>query len=292
MEFVIENIRLRELVTIVNENQSFYVDFTEFLSNDGYENIHDFINETDEERSKQVIMAYLDRRSDAQLYNGMGEAYSNRQARWMFISWILRDAPAQRLSPLVRVMPGNSVIERRANLLNKLRKDLQTIFPNPASWEWPALSEVLIARLEGSRRALRGTLFESIVRRCLATLFEEQSIALQIGDRQVRLHEETYDVAVYGLTETVLLPVKTRETMGGGHAMLFTRDIEKAITVAEEEGHRCIPIIVAESWGGNLEDLACEHFIHLQINPNQITRVEQMLLEELGGLIEVFRGIS
>ena len=118
MEFVIENIRLRELVTIVNENQSFYVDFTEFLSNDGYENIHDFINETDEERSKQVIMAYLDRRSDVQLYNGMGEAYSNRQARWMFISWILRDAPAQRLSPLVRVMPGNSVIERRANLLN------------------------------------------------------------------------------------------------------------------------------------------------------------------------------
>ena len=106
------------------------------------------------------------------------------------------------------------------------------------------------------------------------------------------MHEETYDVAVYGLTETVLLPVKTRETMGGGHAMLFTRDIEKAITVAEEEGHRCIPIIVAESWGGNLDDLACEHFIHLQINPNQITRVEPMLLEELGGLIEVFRRIS
>lgn len=292
MEFVIENIRLRELVAIVNENRKFYDDFVEFLVGNDYQNVHSFINETDDAEAQGVILAYLVRTSDVRLYNGMGEPYANRQARWLFLSWLLRDAPAQRLLPLVRVMPGDSVTEQRANLLNLLRKDLRVIFPNPASWEWPALSEVLIARLEGSRRALRGTLFEAIVRRCLATVFERHSIGLQIGDRQVRLYDETYDVAVYGLNETVLLPVKTRETMGGGHAMLFTRDIEKAISVAEAAGHRCIPIVVAESWAGNLEDLACEHFVHLQMNPNQIARVEQVLLQELENLIEVFRGVS
>lgn len=292
MEFIIENIRLRELVAIVNENRNFYYDFVEFLLENDYENVHSFINELDDKKAIEVIGAYLDRKSEVTLYNGMGAAYGNRQARWLFLSWLFRDAPAQRLSPLVRNMPGTSTTERRANLLNRLRKDLQSIFPDAPSWEWPALAEVLIARLEGSRRALRGTLFESIVRRCLAAVFERHSIELQIGDRQVRLHEETYDVAVYGLTETVLLPVKTRETMGGGHAMLFTRDIEKAISVAEEAGHRCIPIIVAESWGGDLNDLACEHFVHLQMNPNQITQVEPTLLQALENLIEVFQGIS
>lgn len=292
MEFIIENVRLRELVAIVNENRRFYDDFVEFLAGNDYQSVHSFINETDELGAKEVIIAYLGRGSEVRLYNGMGEPYPNRQARWLFLSWLLRDAPAQRLQPLVRTMPGDSVTERRSNLLNSLRKDLQTIFPDPASWEWPALSEVLIARLEGSRRALRGTLFEAIVRRSLATVFERHSIELRIGDSQVRLYEETYDVVIYGLTETVLLPVKTRETMGGGHAMLFTRDIEKAISVAEEVGHRCIPIIVAESWGGNLEDLVCENFVYLRMNPNQITLVEPMLVQELENLIEVFRGIS
>ena len=292
MEFIIENVRLRELVAIVNENRKFYDDFVEFLVGNNYQSVHSFINETDEPEAKEVIIAYLGRDSEVRLYNGMGEPYPDRQARWLFLSWLLRDAPAQRLQPLVRTMPGDTVMERRANLLNRLRKDLQTIFPDPASWEWPALSEVLIARLEGSRRALRGTLFEAIVRRSLATVFDRHSIELRIGDGQVRLYDETYDVAIYGLTETVLLPVKTRETMGGGHAMLFTRDIEKAISVAEEAGHRCIPIIVAESWGGNLEDLVCENFVYLQMNPNQITLVEPMLVQELENLVAVFRGVS
>ena len=263
-----------------------------FLLENGYSHIHAFVNEEDSEKGTNVVLTYLSRESEAKLYNGLGEAYSNSQARWLFLSWVFRDAPAQRLLPLVRIMPGDSVRERRANLLNRLREDLRPIFPNPASWEWPALSEVLISRLEGSRRALRGNLFESVVRRCLTTIFETHSIDLRIGDSQVRLLEETYDVAVYGLTSTLLLPVKTRETMGGGHAMLFTRDIEKAITVAEGEGYQCMPIIVAESWGGNLNDLPCEHIVYIQLNPNQVSLVEPILLEELEKLVDVFRGLT
>ncbi len=292
MDFIIENIRLRELVLIVEENRLFFDDFCQFLLAKGYMDLHEFVNEDDPDRALETIAAYLNADSGVRLFNGMGEAYRNSQARWMFLSWMFRDAPAQRLAPLVRTMPGSSILERRAHLLNRLREDVRALFPDPDSWKWPALSEVLIARLEGSRRSLRGTLFESIVRRCLSDLFERSHIDLKIGDGQVRIFEETYDVAVYGVNETVLLPVKTRETTGGGHAVLFTRDIEKAITVAEDAGYRCLPIVVAESWGGNLEALASRHFIYLQINPNQISRVVPMLTEKLEGLIDFFREVS
>ncbi len=113
---------------------------------------------------------YLTRRSEATLYNGLCRPYPNAKARWYFLSWILRDAPAQRLSPLVKHVPGSSALERKTYLLNELRKFTIPLFPSQENWEWPALSEILLARLEGSRRALKGNLFETIVRRNLSTL--------------------------------------------------------------------------------------------------------------------------
>lgn len=292
MEFVIENIRLRELVLVVNENRAFFDDFISFLSEQGFNNIHKFIREPDDNKAYSIIYAYLERKSDVNLYDGIGKPYPNGKARWLFLSWLLRDAPAQRLGPMVKSMPGNTVIERKANLLNELRKYVAPLFPDPASWKWPALAEVLIARLEGSRRALKGTLFEAVVRRCLASIFDKHKVELRIGDKQIRVQDETYDVPVYGVTEKLLIPVKTRETMGGGHALLFTRDIHKSISVAEEAGYRCLPIIIAESWGGKLEELACEHFIYIQANPNQVSKIEPILMKELEKLIGVFKNTS
>jgi len=182
--------------------------------------------------------------------------------------------------------------ERRANLLNQLRKFVGPLFPEAENWSWPALSEVMLARLEGSRRALKGTRFEEIVRRSLKKVFERHRLALTIGEGEKRINDETYDVQILGKGKAILLPVKTRETMGGGHANLFTRDIFKAISVAHENGYECIPIIIAESWGGDLKSLDCEYFIHLKTNPNQIEAIEPMLVVELEKLVEVFRKFS
>jgi len=126
----------------------------------------------------------------------------------------------------------------------------------------------MLARLEGSRRALKGTLFDAIVRRSLKTVFDQQGLSLRVSDTEVRLHGETYDLQVSGRRGSILIPVKTRETMGGGHASLFTRDIHKSISVAEKNGYRCLPIVIAESWGGDLKSLECETFIYIQANPN------------------------
>lgn len=291
MDFLIDNIRLRELVAIVNENEEFFQDFVRFLQEVGYVSIHDFIREPSDEKALYVIASYLSRVSDVKLYDGLLRPYPNSQARWYFLAWLLRDAPAQRLKPLLSQIAGKTLIEREAFLLNEIRKFVSPLFPNSNSWSWAAISEVMLARLEGSRRALKGTLFEEIIRRNLLKIFDAYKLPLTVSEREVRINQETYDVQVSGNKGSILIPVKTRETMGGGHALLFTRDIYKSISVAETNGYKCVPIIIAESWGGDLEALTCEHYIYIQFNPNQIAEIEPVLAQKLQDLLALFRRI-
>ena len=186
-------------------------------------------------------------------------------------------------------MEGDTLDKKKAALLNQLRKFVGPLFPEAAKWEWPVLSEVMLARLEGSRRALKGTHFESLVRDALRVLFKKHRIPLSVGEKETRINEETYHVQVSTGKATVLLPVKTRETMGGGHANLFTRDIHKSISVARENGYECIPIIIAESWGGNLKSLGCDHHVYIQANPNQTAEVAKSLSDALEDLVPFWK---
>lgn len=235
---------------------------------------------------------YLTSQSTAKLFDGLGRPYSDTIAKWYFLAWILRDAPAQRLGPLLRSVEGDTLDKKKAALLNQLRKFVGPLFPKAANWEWPVLSEVMLARLEGSRRALKGTHFESLVRDALRALFKKHRIPLAVGEKETRINEETYDVQVSIGKATVLLPVKTRETMGGGHANLFTRDIHKSISVARDNGYECIPIIIAESWGGNLKSLGCDHHVYIQANPNQAAEVAKSLRDALEDLVPFWKAFA
>ena len=228
----------------------------------------------------------------SKLYDGLGRPYSDTVAKWYFLAWVLRDAPAQRLGPLLRTIVGDTLDRRKASLLNELRKFVGPLFPEAENWGWPVLSEVMLARLEGSRRALKGTQFEALVRTALRELFDLHHIDLQVGEGEKRINDETYDVQVSNGNNSILLPVKTRETMGGGHANLFTRDIHKAITVARDNGYECIPIVIAESWGGDLKALGCDHHIYIQANPNQIDEVAKKLNEALNSLLSFWTTFS
>jgi hypothetical protein len=289
MAFIIENLRLRDLVAIVRQNQKFYDDFCVYLRQRGYQGVHAFINEPSDAKARRAIKDYLARQSETQLLDGLARPYKDSTAKWYFLAWILRDAPAQRLQPLLNSLQGESLAEKRANLLNQLRKFVGPLFPQAESWSWPALSEVMLARLEGSRRALKGTQFEEIVRNAFRKVLERFSVQLEIGVSEKRINEETFDVQIIGKTRTILVPVKTRETMGGGHANLFTRDIFKAISVAHENEFECLPVIIAESWGGDLKSLQCEHWIYLRANPNQIEALGPMLEKEVEKLIPFLR---
>lgn len=292
MELVLQNLRLQELTAIVRENRAFYDEFLLFLQESGYDSIADFVQDSSDQRAGQTITTYLNRHSAASLYDGLLRSYTNAKAKWFFLAWLLRDAATQRLQPLLKSVPGETDVERKSYLLNEVRKFVAPLFPDPESWEWPAVSEVFLARLEGSRRALKGTLFEGIVRRGLEILIRQAELPLEVVQTEVKLADESYDIQIRGVSGTLLIPVKTRETMGGGHALLFTRDIFKSILVATEQGFRCVPVVIAESWTGNLEALDSEQFIYIQANPNQIAAIEPLLAGELQRLLPILREIA
>jgi hypothetical protein len=280
-------------VGIVNTNKPFYDDFVAYLQSVGYADVHMFIRETSDSKAVKAIIGYLLRESPHRLYDGLARPYTDlKRARWVFLAWMFRDAPTQRLQPLLAQIAGRSSEERRDDLLNELRKFVTPLFPMKEQWEWPVVSETMLARLEGSRRAGKGKLFESIVRLALRELFEAEGIRLNIPEKEIKLNEETYDVQVIGPKGTILIPVKTRETMGGGHALLFTRDIHKSITVAYENGFECIPVVIAESWGGNLEALPSKHHVYIKANPNQAADIAPALAKALKDLLPAFRLIE
>jgi len=293
MSNIPENIRLKELAIVANLNKPFFDDFVSFLQGEGYPRLYEFVIEKDTTKAKGIIRKYLDRKipNNLNLYDGIARPYPEGKAKWLLLGWIFRDAPEQRLKGFLANLSGKSN-ERKAELLNQVRQYAANVLPEYERWEWLPISEVIIDRLEGSRRSIKGNLFEEIVRRNLRKIFERNSVSLLIEKTQIKLEGETYDVKVSGGKGTILIPVKTRETMGGGHALLFTRDIHKAIDVASEAGYVCIPVIIAESWTGDFNTLKCERFVYINKNPNQVNEVETLLVRELEKLIEVFRSLE
>lgn len=294
MAFIIENLRLSELAIVAEQNRGAFDDFVGFLKSEGYASLHTFVVSQDSVTAYDTIFKYLQRPLPVGvcLYDGIAREYAPAKAKWLLLGWIFRDAPEQRLRPMIASMAGKSTVEKQARLLSDLRSYIGQIFPDPARWEWPVISEVVIDRLEGSRRAIKGTLFEAIVRRQLSSLFASNKLNLKISDAEIKLDGETYDVSIVGSKGRMLLPVKTRETMGGGHALLFTRDIHKSISVAHESNYDCLPIIIAESWAGNLANLTCKDHIYINMNPNQLPLVEPALASELEKRLPAFNSIT
>lgn len=294
MAFIVENLRLKDLAIVAEQNKAAFDDFVFYLQSQGYPTLHAFVLDQDEAKAEQVILSYLRRPlpQGVAVYDGIARPYQPEKGKWLLLGWIFRDAPEQRLRPMVSSMPGRNPTEKQAHLLNKLRVYVAAIFPASSRWDWTSVSEVVIDRLEGSRRAIKGTLFEVIVRRNLQLIFDSVHLGLTISETEIRLDGETYDVSIIGSRGRILLPVKTRETMGGGHALLFTRDIHKSISVAHNAGYECLPIIIAESWAGDLETLACKDHIYINMNPNQIALVEPRLAAELARRLPAFESIK
>ena len=99
MTFVLENLRLRDLVAIVRQNQAFYDEFVRFLAAQKYPDVHAFVQEKRDARAVQVLESYLTSQSTAKLLDGLGRPYSDTIAKWYFLAWILRDAPGSKTRP-------------------------------------------------------------------------------------------------------------------------------------------------------------------------------------------------
>ncbi len=269
-EVDISHVRLVELSQLADQAKPFYVWAEEIFQ--GILNTRASFNEILNSASKEQIelciqQCYL--ASEQQglpiLFDGIGRSYPHPKACYYFFSWAVRDAPKQRLEPLLQRIVRQSKRRRvdveaqaLAALIFKYRKNLQT-------FSWDAIREVIIDRLEGSRRSISGHERETVVRTALLTAvqkyFADNSdygiyAKVEIPAGQIKIGNETYDVSARLIntkgqpTRDILVPVKTRETEGGGHSHLFTRDIMSAINAvrADQPESFVVAVIVAKNW--------------------------------------------
>lgn len=180
------------------------------------------------------------------------------------------------------------------------------------SFEWPAVREVVIDRLEGSRRSISGHRLEANVRTSLITAIQHYySIygnygkfkKIEIADKQIKLGKHTIDVSADLIPKTgnnkvsLLIPVKTRETEGGGHSHLFTRDIITAIREIKEEpnNYHIVVIIVAENWSASeIKSITnqIDMIFNYNMNQNQFTGFDEESQVKFNKYIETIIGRS
>ncbi|GAA1471044.1 hypothetical protein CFELI_13895 [Corynebacterium felinum] len=241
------------------------------------------------------------------LYDGGGVPYPHRTACYFFFSWLVRDAATQRLKPLISQAKKNAPagmttqqleIKTIAILLVTYRDDL-------AYFDWPVIREVSFQRLEGSRRAKRGTGAEIFVRTALtqALSYYQQTRGnvgkykdFEILSTPLKVNRRTYDVVAKlirqdGSIRYIILPVKTRETQGGGHAHLFTRDIEQANQdiLANFSDAVIASVIIAQNWSD--EEITRQKSLHgnvfyFPVSPTLFTGFDDSNQIELNKLVE------
>jgi hypothetical protein len=242
------------------------------------------------------------------LFDGIGRPYEHKKACFFFFSWLVRDAPQQRLTPLLSraVRAADKGISRQDIEIQALASLIVEYRENIKSFEWFAVREVIADRLEGSRRSIKGHQKEVIVRTGVVAAIqnyygENESYGVfnnvQVAPKEVKIGRETFDVVIdlirdNGGVTRILVPVKTRETQGGGHAHLFTRDIKSAIGTAKRAGdYFVIAVIVAQNWDTkeqgevtSISDLAL-------ISDESPNAFEAFSAEAEAQLNEFFRGV-
>lgn len=258
-----------------------------------------------------VVACYRDDRDEKPfLFDGTGRVYPHAKACFYFFAWMIRDAPQQRLSPLIARMQK---IERVSRLSAQTRALAELIFEYRTivkSFEWQAVREVVIDRLEGSRRSISGHRLEANVRTGLITAIQHYySIygdygrfrRVEIADTQVKIGRHTVDVSADLIPKTgsqdtrLLIPVKTRETEGGGHSHLFTRDIVTAISdiKAEVGTYHIVAVIVAENWAATeltTIDDQIDMIFHFNMSPNRFVGFDEESQVKFNKYVEAILG--
>lgn len=293
----ISHARLVELTNLADQAKPFYEwiesRFQTFLNNN--HSLDQNLKTITKENLKEIIRnCYFVEMSEHSplLFDGIGRSYSHLKACYYFFSWIIRDAPQQRLAPLIgRIVKQSNLskteaeIEALASLICKYRNNVKT-------FSWESIREVIIDRLEGSRRSIKGHEKEAVVRTALLIAlqkyYSEHSnygvySTVEVADKQVMIEAESFDVSVNLLDDSgktwhrILIPIKTRETEGGGHSHLFSRDVKSAISVAKNNSSEdyLVIAIIAKNWSlREIDDLRekVDLIIVFDINPSDFSQ--------------------
>lgn len=311
----IAHYRLVQLTALAEQGRPFYEWVERLAKAQAHSDItlDDFLMKSDLDSIRILINSvYFDESlQKPHLFDGAGRVYEHKKASFFFFAWLIRDAPQQRLSPLIadmRKIEGKELKREEAEI-DALARLFIEYRSNVHIFKWEAVREVFVDRLEGSRRSISGHIVEANVRTAFATAIQSYYAAhlnyghfdsVDISKSQVKIGGDTADIKIDFIKDkipqkTIYVPIKSRETQGGGHAHLFTRDIETAIINiknADERAH-LIAVIIAENWDSKeLENLKnkVDLIFHFDMNPNQFQLFDvdaQVSLNEfIGGLLD------
>jgi hypothetical protein len=289
----ITHYRLIELVKLADQAKPFYdwVEKQARLITGSHRSLNEILFQCSQDDIAAIVRyCYSDSADDKPiLFDGIGRAYPHGKACFYFFAWMIRDAPQQRLASLItRMQKAENIakltaeIDTLAGLIFEYRNLVRT-------FDWRAIREVILDRLEGSRRSSSGHKAENFVRTALVTALQYYYSVhndygnykrVVIADKQIKIGAHTVDVSVDlcpkigNDTRKLLIPVKTRETEGGGHSHLFTRDVIAAINdlkPASGSSH-IIAVIIAENWSASeLQTIGAQIDLvfHFNMSPNK-----------------------
>jgi hypothetical protein len=236
------------------------------------------------------------------LFDGVGRSYPHAKACYYMFSWLIRDAPQQRLGPLVQRISRQAKIGRSEAEAQALAALIEKYRANVRTFAWEALREVIIDRLEGSRRSLKGHEKEVIVRTALSAAVQDffathgdygEYTQVELPAREVAIGNESFDVSANLLDaegccqRRVLVTIKTRETEGGGHAHLFTRDIKAALRAVKFDNADdfLVAVIVARNWSEREAEAIrqmVDHAAIFNVSPNEFETFGEVEQTRLG----------
>ncbi len=310
----ISHYRLVELAKLANQAKPFY-DWIEKHAkrlSGSHKNLGEILLEAKRPLIRKIIETCYNDPNDEKpfLFDGIGRVYPHGKACFYFFAWIIRDAPQQRLAPLISRMQKEDAVTKPTAELDTLAGLIFEYKALVRTFEWAAIREIVIDRLEGSRRSISGHNLEAQVRTALVTAFQNYYAIynnygnfrrVEIANKQIKIGDHTVDVSANltskadGKVLPILIPVKTRETEGGGHSHIFSRDIVAAITDIKKElpNYRIIVVIIAENWSAreitSITD-QIDAIFHFNMSPNKFTGFDDSAQIKLNKLVEKVLG--
>jgi hypothetical protein len=306
----ITHYRLVELSKLADQAKPFYewVEKTAKKITGSHQELNEILMSATKADIKSIINAcYLEPEEKCPfLFDGIGRVYPHTKACFYFFAWMIRDAPQQRLKPLIARMKKQETLDRSVAEIDTLVELIFEYRSCVRSFNWLTVREVIIDRLEGSRRSIKGHHLEANVRTALITAFQHYfSIQgnygkyqkVSIANKQIKIGNHTVDVSATLIPktgtqkETLLLPIKTRETEGGGHSHLFTRDIVAAVQKLKEDepNYHIIAVIIAQNWSiselSNIRD-RLDRVFYFALNPNKFFGFDNASQIELNKYIQ------
>jgi len=294
----ISNSRLEDLAQLADQAYPFYAWVSQHAQRiaDLDISLNDFLFTANQYQIQQLLHDIYTAPSSEHpfLFDGVGRTYTHPKACYYFFSWLVRDAPQQRLNPIIQRIVRKGALSRLDAEIEVLMALILRYRDVLKTFSWEAIREVIMDRLEGSRRSIKGHEKEAHVRLALIAALQTfyqihgsygRYSSVQMSGQQIEKYRETYDIGllltedITGETRHILIPIKTRETEGGDHAHLFTRDIRSAIQAAKQTAQDFLfVVIVAKNWSvRELENLLQEvdHLAHFDISPTHWTGFDE-----------------